>query len=75
MNKYIYGVIASIIVAIVGLALLIQQTMVTKNIGVNVSEIPRIGILYAFIFSVGAIAAIAIANLNTNAGGAGKKKQ
>ncbi len=75
MNKYIYGIVASTIVAIIGLALLIHQTMITKSVGVSVGKIPTIGILYAFIFSIGAIAAVAIANLNTNTGGAGKKKQ
>ncbi|MGC8608667.1 MAG: hypothetical protein ACP5UV_02220 [Thermoplasmata archaeon] len=74
MNKYTYGMIISLIITVIGLVLLVYQTMITKSVGVHVEYIPRIGILYAFIFSIGAIAAMAIAGLNTHEGKSEKKK-
>ena len=64
MNKYIAGMVVSIIIGLVGLALLIYQTLHTTSVGVNVGSIPPVGIFYAFLFSAGVIAAIAFYNLN-----------
>lgn len=65
MNKYVAGMIVSAIIGLVGLVLLIYQTVQTKSVGVNVGLIPPVGILYAFVFAAGVIAAIALYNLNT----------
>jgi hypothetical protein len=65
MNKYIVGSILSIIIAIIGLVLLVEQTLQTPSVGVNVGEIPPAGILYALIFAIGVIATIALLSLNT----------
>ena len=65
MNKYIAGMVVSIIIGLVGLALLIYQTLHTTSVGVNVGLIPPLGIFYALVFAAGVIAAIALYNLNT----------
>ena len=65
MNKYVLGTILGIVIGAIGLILLIYQTLITPSVGVNVGNIPTIGILYAFIFAVGVIVAIAMASLNS----------
>ena len=65
MNKYVSGALLSIVIGAIGLGLLIYQTLKTASVGVNVSNIPPIGILYAFIFAAGVIAAIALISLNS----------
>ncbi|MEM0156003.1 MAG: hypothetical protein QW597_05325 [Thermoplasmataceae archaeon] len=68
MNKYVTGALIGIAIGVVGLGLLIYQTLITPpipNYGLNVSEIPPAGILYALIFAVGVIVAIAMASLNS----------
>ncbi|OWP56140.1 MAG: hypothetical protein B2I17_07345 [Thermoplasmatales archaeon B_DKE] len=65
MNKYVVGAILGIVIGAIGLGLLIYQTLITKSVGVNVGNIPAIGILYAFIFAAGVIVAIAMASLNS----------
>ncbi|MGC8514674.1 MAG: hypothetical protein ACP5OC_00880 [Thermoplasmata archaeon] len=74
MNKYIVGSLLSIIVAIIGLVLLVEQTLSTPSVGVNVGAIPPIGILYSLIFAIGVIAAIALMSLNTPTRAAPPKK-
>lgn len=64
MNKYIVGIAVSVVIGLIGLALLIYQTLHTTSVGVNVGLIPPAGILYAFVFAAGVIAAIALYNLN-----------
>ena len=64
MNKYIAGMVVSVIIGLIGLALLIYQTLHTTSVGVNVGLIPPLGIFYAFLFAAGVIAAIALYNLN-----------
>lgn len=65
MNKYVLGAILGIVIGAIGLVLLIYQTLITPSVGVNVGNIPPIGILYAFIFAAGVIVAIAMASLNS----------
>ena len=65
MNKYVSGALISIVIGAIGLGLLIYQTLHTGNISVNVNNTPPIGILYAFIFAAGVIAAIALISLNS----------
>ncbi len=65
MNKYILGTIISIVVGVIGLGLLIDKTLSTPSVGVDVNKIPPIGILYALIFAVGVIAAIVMLSLNS----------
>jgi len=65
MNKYVLGTVVGIIIGAIGLGLLIYQTLITTSVGVNVGAIPTIGILYAFIFALGVIIAIAMASLNS----------
>jgi len=65
MNKYVAGAILGIVIGAIGLGLLIYQTLITKSVGVNVGNIPAIGIVYAFIFAVGVIVAIAMISLNS----------
>jgi len=65
MNKYVVGAIVGIVIGAIGLGLLIYQTLITKSVGVNVGNIPSIGIVYAFIFAVGVIVAIAMVSLNS----------
>jgi hypothetical protein len=65
MIKYLLGTIVGIIIGAIGLGLLIYQTLITPSVGVNVDAIPPIGILYAFIFALGVIIAIAMASLNS----------
>ena len=65
MNKYVLGAILGIVIGAIGLVLLIYQTLITPSVGVNVSSIPAIGILYALIFAAGVIVAIAMASLNS----------
>ncbi len=65
MNKYIAGMVVSVIIGLVGLSLLIYQTLHTTSVGVNVGLIPPLGIFYALVFAAGVIAAIALYNLNT----------
>ena len=64
MNKYIAGAIISAIIGLIGIALLIYQTLHTTSVGVNVGLIPPLGIFYALLFAAGVIAAIALYNLN-----------
>ena len=64
MNKYIAGMVVSVIIGLICLALLIYQTLHTTSVGVNVGLIPPLGIFYAFLFAAGVIAAIALYNLN-----------
>jgi ABC-type Na+ efflux pump permease subunit len=65
MNKYVSGALISIVIGAIGLGLLIYQTLSTASVGVDVNVIPPIGILYAFIFAAGVIAAIALISLNS----------
>ncbi|MEM0157234.1 MAG: hypothetical protein QXN26_04115 [Thermoplasmataceae archaeon] len=65
MNKYVSGALISIVIGAIGLGLLIYQTLHTTGVGVDVNKIPPIGILYAFIFAAGVIAAIALISLNS----------
>lgn len=65
MNKYVSGALISIVIGAIGLGLLIYQTLHTTGVGVDVNNIPPIGILYAFIFAVGVIASIALISLNS----------
>jgi len=65
MNKYEVGAIVGIVIGAIGLGLLVYQTLITTSVGVYIGNIPAIGILYAFIFAVGVIVAIAMASLNS----------
>ncbi|WP_393971656.1 hypothetical protein OXIME_000228 [Oxyplasma meridianum] len=64
MNKYLAGEIIGVAIGIIGLALLIYETLITPSVGVHVGELPPIGILYGLLFAVGTISAIAIGNMN-----------
>lgn len=64
MNKYLAGEVIGAIIGIIGLVLLIYQTLRTPSVGVNVGNIPPLGILFGLMFSIGVIVAIAIGNMN-----------
>lgn len=67
MNKYVIGMIVGIAIGVIGLGLLIYQTLNTSSdVTSNVSLIPPIGVLYGLIFAIGVISAIALSGLNAH---------